>query len=163
MKDVLLRDGPLERLSGGGGEFSSRKNFFSSSNSLYEFSLGHSMNIFLGLIGVQEFFFIYFCLARIFFCTSPAPSDKFSNGPFLHGVPNCNHIVTLFTFIFRFSSLNLVHMNYSDYTDTIFTLSNDDATILEQRKDNSSGAFIMHLNINSIQNKFEEVKKLETL
>lgn len=51
-------------------------------------------------------------------------------------------------------------MNYSDYTDIIFTLSNDDATILEQRKDNSSGAFIMHLNINSIQNKFEELKKL---
>ena len=54
-------------------------------------------------------------------------------------------------------------MNYSDYTDTIFTLSNDDATILEQRKDNSSGTFIMHLNINSIQNKFEELKKLKTL
>ena len=31
---------------GGGGEFSSRRNFFSLSNSLYEFILGHSMNIF---------------------------------------------------------------------------------------------------------------------
>ena len=30
----------------GGGEFSSRSNFFSLSNSLYEFILGHSMNIF---------------------------------------------------------------------------------------------------------------------
>ena len=30
----------------GGGEFSSRRNFFSLSNSLYEFILGHSMNIF---------------------------------------------------------------------------------------------------------------------
>ena len=97
-----------------------------------------------------------------FFLYFARPPDKFSNGPFL-SVPNCTHIVTLFTFIFRFSSLNLVHMNYSDYTDTIFTLSNDDATILEQRKDNSSGAFIVYLNINSIQNKFEELKKLETL
>lgn len=38
--------------------------------------------------------------------------------------------------------------------------ANDDATILEQRKDNSSGPFIMHLSINSIQNKFEELRKL---
>ena len=41
-----LRDRPLEKLWGGGGEFSSRRNFFSLSNSLYEFFLGHSMNIF---------------------------------------------------------------------------------------------------------------------
>ena len=54
-----IRDGPLEKLwGGGGGEFSSRRNFFLLSNSLYEFFLGHSMNIFLGLIGVHEFFFI---------------------------------------------------------------------------------------------------------
>ena len=33
-------------VGGGGGEFSSRRNFFSLSNSLYEFILGHSMNIF---------------------------------------------------------------------------------------------------------------------
>ena len=46
--DEAIRDGPLERLWGGGGEreFSSRRNFFSSSNSLYELFLGHSMNIF---------------------------------------------------------------------------------------------------------------------
>ena len=57
---VLFRDGPLEKLWGGGGEgeFSSRRNFFLLSNCLYEFFLGHSMNIFLGLIGVHEFFFI---------------------------------------------------------------------------------------------------------
>ena len=42
---------------------------------------------------------------------------------------------------------------YGGYAD-------DGATILEQRKDNSSGAFIMHLNINSIQNKSEELKKM---
>ena len=33
---------------GGGGEFLSRRNFFSLSNSLYEFFLGGSMNIFKG-------------------------------------------------------------------------------------------------------------------
>ena len=43
---AYLRDGPLEKLWGGGGEFSSRRNFFSLSNSLYEDFLGHSMNIF---------------------------------------------------------------------------------------------------------------------
>ena len=42
---LLLRDGPLEKLWGG-GEFSSCKNFFSSSDSLHEFYLGHCMNIF---------------------------------------------------------------------------------------------------------------------
>ena len=40
-----LRDGPLEKLWGGGGEFSSRRNFFSLSNSLYEFFSGPCMNI----------------------------------------------------------------------------------------------------------------------
>ena len=40
-----FRDGPLEKLWGG-GEFSNRRNFFSLSNSLYEFFLGYSMNIF---------------------------------------------------------------------------------------------------------------------
>ena len=44
---LSFRDGPLETLWGGGGrEFSSRRNFFSLLNSLYEFFLGHSMNIF---------------------------------------------------------------------------------------------------------------------
>ena len=41
--------GPLEKLwvgGGGGGEFSSRRNFFSLSNSLYELFLDLSMNIF---------------------------------------------------------------------------------------------------------------------
>ena len=41
-----LRDGPLEKLWRGGGEFSNRRNFFSLSNSLDEFFLGHGMNIF---------------------------------------------------------------------------------------------------------------------
>ena len=32
--------------------------------------------------------------------------------------------------------------------------------IVEERKRNSSGALIVHLNINSVQNKFEELKIL---
>ena len=38
-------------------------------------------------------------------------------------VHNYTQIATLFTFIFRFSSINLIHMMYFDYTDIIFTLS----------------------------------------
>ena len=34
---VTVRDGPLEKLWGGGEEFSIRRNFFSLSNYLYEF------------------------------------------------------------------------------------------------------------------------------
>ena len=45
-----LRDGPLEKLWGGGGELSSPRNFFSLSNSLCEFFLGYSMNILQFLI-----------------------------------------------------------------------------------------------------------------
>ena len=72
---------------GGGGGWRGRgifepQEFFSLSNSLNEFFLGHSMNIFLGLIGVQEFFSFNFPLHEFFFCTSPAP-HKFSNGPSL--------------------------------------------------------------------------------
>lgn len=36
------------------------------------------------------------------------------------------------------------------------------SSILEERKNDSSGAFIMHLNINSRQNKFEEFKLLKS-
>ena len=42
---TCFRDGPLEKLWGA-GEFSSRRNCFWLSNPLYEFFLGHSMNIF---------------------------------------------------------------------------------------------------------------------
>ena len=71
-------------MGGRGGKFSSHRNFFSLSNSLYEFFLGHRMNTFVGLIGVHEFFHLIF-LARIFFCTSPAQTPhKFSNGPSLN-------------------------------------------------------------------------------
>ena len=49
------------------GNFRAAGIFFSLSVSLYEFFLGHSMNIFLGLIGVHEFYFIKFSLGRILF------------------------------------------------------------------------------------------------
>ena len=63
-------NGPLEKLWGGGGGGE-----FSLSNSLYKFFLGHSMNIFLGLIGVHEFFFrLIFPCAKIFlYLNRPLP------------------------------------------------------------------------------------------
>ena len=36
----------IRKVMGGGGEFLSRRNFFSLSNSLYEFFLGRRMNMF---------------------------------------------------------------------------------------------------------------------
>ena len=50
--------GPLEKLWGGRGEFSSRRNLFSLSNSLYELFFMPKHEYFFGLIGVHEFFFI---------------------------------------------------------------------------------------------------------
>ena len=50
-----------------------RQEFCSLSNSLYEFFLGHSMNIFQGKISVQEFCSFNFPFREYFFCTSPAP------------------------------------------------------------------------------------------
>ena len=55
--NLSLRDRPLEKLWGGGGEFSSRRNFFSLSNSLYEFFFRLLHEYLLGLIGVHDFFF----------------------------------------------------------------------------------------------------------
>ena len=97
MTQNAVRDGPLEKLWGGGeGEFSSRRNYFSSSSIFFR----PQHEYFLGLIGVvgflasdarmHEFFFIKFSLARIFFGTSPArpppPPHKFSNGSSLIGM-----------------------------------------------------------------------------
>ena len=50
----------IRNVMGGGGRgiFEPQEFFFSLSNFLYEFFLGQSMNIFLELIGVHEFFFI---------------------------------------------------------------------------------------------------------
>ena len=77
MKNIILIQGRTTRKvmgMGGGGEFSSRRNVFSLSNSLYEFFLGRGMNI-LGLIGVNEFFSFNFPLREYFFGTWPAPSS----------------------------------------------------------------------------------------
>ena len=56
---------------GGGGGWGrgifEPQEFFSLSNSLYEFFFRPLHEYFLGLIGVQEFFLIKFSLARIFF------------------------------------------------------------------------------------------------
>ena len=67
-----FRDGPLEKLWGSEGKFSSRRNFFSFSNSLYEFFFRPQHKYFLGLIGLQEFFSFNFPLREFFLCTSPA-------------------------------------------------------------------------------------------
>ena len=65
-----LRDGPLKKLWGEWGIFEPQE-FFSLSNSLYEFVLGR---IFFRVNWRAWIFFVYFPLAWIFFCTSPAPS-----------------------------------------------------------------------------------------
>ena len=79
-KKDKIRDGPLEKLWGGEGEgdFRAAGIFFSLSNSLHEFFLGHSMNIFLGLIGAHEFFSFNFPLREyFFFVLRPTPHISF--------------------------------------------------------------------------------------
>ena len=58
---------------GGSGEYSSCRNHFSLPHSLYEFFLGHSMNIFYGLLACMNFFHLIFPCANIFFGFSPTP------------------------------------------------------------------------------------------
>ena len=60
----------------------SRRNFFSLSNSLYEFFLRPWHEYFLGLIGVHEFFSCNFPSREYFFLLQPPPPHphKFSNG-----------------------------------------------------------------------------------
>ena len=68
---------------GGGGDFRAAGIFFRYQIPCMNVFLGHNMNIFLGLIGVQEFFFSQFSLARIFFVLRqpqpPPPPNTFSN------------------------------------------------------------------------------------
>ena len=72
----------------GGGQFSSYRNLFSLSNSLYGFFFRPQHEYFLGLIGAHEFFF-RISLARIyifFYFAHPPPlppTYKFFNGPSL--------------------------------------------------------------------------------
>ena len=73
MQLVLLRDGPLEKLWGGEGDFRAAGICFCYQIPCMNFFLGHSRNIFLGLTGVQDFFSFNFPLREYFFCTSPAP------------------------------------------------------------------------------------------
>ena len=59
MEMIIVTVGQLEKLwGGGGGEFSSGRNLFLLSNSLYEFFFRPLHEYFLGLIGVHEFFFV---------------------------------------------------------------------------------------------------------
>ena len=64
-----FKDGPLEKLWGG-GEFSSRMNFFRYQIPCMNF-FRPLHEYFLGLIGMQEFFQIKFSLARIFLVLPP--------------------------------------------------------------------------------------------
>ena len=51
---------------------------------------------------------------------------------------------------------------HGGYTNTV-NIKPQRSSILDERKNNASGAFIMHLNINSIQNLFEELKTLNNI
>ena len=64
-----FRDGPLEKLwgGGGGGEFSSHRNFFCYQILCMNFFLRPYHEYFLGLIGMHEFFFpLIFSCVNIF-------------------------------------------------------------------------------------------------
>ena len=81
-----FRDGPLENFSGGEGNFRAAGVFFRYQIPGMNFFLGHSMNIFLGLTGVQEFFHLIFPCANFFLYfarPSPPPPHQFSSGPSL--------------------------------------------------------------------------------
>ena len=80
-----FRDGPLENLWGRGeGNFRAAGIFFRYQIPAVNFFLGHSMNIFLGLTGVQEFFSFNFPLREFFFVLRPVfYLAQFSNGPSL--------------------------------------------------------------------------------
>ena len=109
----ILRTGH-QKSYGGSGEFLRRRNFFSLSNYLYEFFLGRSMNI-SGLIGLHEFSFISFSLARIFFLyVARLPPDKFSNGlslifnsSFAHSIIYSTISTIHSTFNFNFYNIQL--------------------------------------------------------
>ena len=74
----------------GVGNFRAVGIFFRYQIPCMNFFLGHGMNIFLGLIGVHEFFSFDFPLREYFFVVRPSPR-KFSNGPSFNGL---NSLVT---------------------------------------------------------------------
>ena len=66
-----------------------------------------------------------------------------------------------------FEALNLsnlheinIEANSSEYLNDVSNPPETESTIVDVRRINPSEAFIMHLNINSLQNKFEELKTL---
>ena len=68
----------IRKVMGGRGIFEPEE-FFSLSNSLYEFFLGHSTNIFWDYLACKNFFHLIFFLNFL----DPPPPHKFSNGPSL--------------------------------------------------------------------------------
>ena len=85
-----LRDGPFEKLWGGGGgegEFSSRRNFFSLANSLFEFFYVIAWIFFRINWRARIVFHLIFPCANFFsVLRPPPPPDKFSNDPSLKKV-----------------------------------------------------------------------------
>ena len=69
----------IRKFMGGRGIFEPEE-FFSLSNSLYEFFLGHSTNIFWDYLACKNFFHLIFFFE---FFVPPPPPHKFSNGPSL--------------------------------------------------------------------------------
>ena len=69
----------IRKVMGGRGIFEPEE-FFSLSNSLYEFFLGHSTNIFWDYLACKNFFQLNFFFL---FLLPPPPPHKFSNGPSL--------------------------------------------------------------------------------
>ena len=68
----------IRKVMGGGGGGVGQQEFFSLSNYLYEYFLGRSINIFLGLVGVHELFFhLIFPCANIFFLYFAPPPISF--------------------------------------------------------------------------------------
>ena len=71
---AFLRDGPLEKLWGGGRRISELQEFFFVVKFLVWIFFRPKHEYFLGLIGMHEFFSFNFPLCEYFFCTSPAPT-----------------------------------------------------------------------------------------
>ena len=92
-----FRDGPLENLWGRGeGNFRAAGIFFRYQIPAVNFFLGHSMNIFLGLTGVQEFFSFNFPLREFFFVLMVRPLKTLSLRMSEHGYTKLNSFFLIF-------------------------------------------------------------------